>query len=316
MAARRRVVWALVLLLAAIVAGAAASWRRARVRWLVTQVWRTGGTALADLEVDKSAAATEALEEVAFDRGVETDPRRRSVRQRALDELWRREKEPDEPRLLRYLLEARGVRRDGPLAAAKIRPATQPLLDAAVEVLGAGDDPGAWLWACSFLRRNGDWHVLPSLRRASRSPLSIIRQDACEALAEIPDPQNVPFLRARLVDDSRPVRLSAALALARTYHDDAGLQILVDAVDSPFEDRLLWWEALERVMELGGKRVVHFLARLHGPLDDFEWKGRRDVAAALERITGAKSGEVESWTAWAEAHADELPPQVEPERAR
>ncbi|HZV02139.1 MAG TPA: HEAT repeat domain-containing protein [Planctomycetota bacterium] len=315
-AARRRIVWALVLLLLAIVAGAAASWRRARVRWLVTQVWRTGGSALADLEVDKSAAGTEALEEVAFDHGVEADPRRRSVRQRALDELWRREKEPDEPRLLRYLLEARGLERPFALATAKIRSGTQPLLDAAVEVLTTDSDAAACEWACRFLRRNGDWHSLVALRRATRSPHPLVRQEACEALGEIPDPTNVAFLRGRRDDPVPRVKLAAALSLARAYHDDSGLQLLVEVVDRPFSDLTIWHEALEQVMELGGRRVIRFLSRLHGPPDGFEWEGRRELTAALERITGARSGDVESWTAWADAHAAELPPQIEPERAR
>lgn len=277
-----------VLFLAAL--GAVAAWKHdaIRLRYLRFSLARVSPE-----EVKRRVATFDrpTLELLAFDSEV-ADAATKRYRQPALDAIKEREKEPSSDLVLRALRDARGLERSWVFHATW--PVTDEFLDAAVLSM---IDEGS-LEACEFVRFKGGAARLPDLRRvagaAAQEPL---RFAAVGALGATRDAKDVPVLRGALGDPSERVRIAAAGTLITRYDDRSGAHVLVDALHGDLPARAA--DMLGRARE---KRALVELATL--------FDRRRIGLGALQEITGVELPPGESWPAWVQAHAAELPPQL------
>jgi hypothetical protein len=261
----------------------------------------------------------------------------RALRQAALDVVWRHDSEREVPlseeRCARYLVEARGLKRDDAMQAVRHldRVARSDVLrEAAIETMLTDPDREGSMQACLHLSYNQDRRALPALRRAAlASPHENTRYYAtCIGLSankeekeEGPgsrmwDPENVPTIRRVSTTDPEPMnRVVAAMVLAMDYGDATGLGILLA---SPGWKGARSWEHLSLigVRAIRDKRCVAALIRATETSgNEAAQSVGRAANIALEKITGTELAPGETWKAWFESHRTELPSQVDPEPA-
>jgi hypothetical protein len=315
------------LLLAALAAVAFATRKTLHLQWAR---WRFGSAdpgdrpaRAHDLEaLGPDGVAT--LEAIAFDADA-TDPEAMKLRQVALDVLLQREPagpphygwndrlETPAERLALYVSRCAGLRRDAVIEALAARPErTGALLAAALGVVCDADEIAS-VTACRYARESKSPLAFPALRKALLlAPSVAARLEACQGLHGAPSsPETGPVLRQALADSSEVIRIHAAAELADAYHDATGLGILVAALrDRGFTDHQR--RALEGLAALRRKQTIRVL----GQAGD-EASPTGDLREALERalfvMTNHSEPPASHWQVWIDAHARELPPQLDPE---
>ncbi len=319
-----------------------------RVRWCVWRLRTCDPARLERLAYDIAATGSpglSALDEIAFD-PARTDPDSLMLRQVVLRERWDREplpadgnelwegrlkifdhthhavprRAPTNERLERYLRDAWGLDRPGPLelisdvsfgnGRSDPLPKSEGIFQAAAETMLG--DPNAWgaCAACAYLASYFDDHRLSELLRRGliSSPHPGVR-DRCVRWLIYRDlhEQDVPLLRQALEDSSEDVRFEAACALALSFADATGLTELV--ADVARGGRVQEWDrdrAARALAALGDPRTVEALISVHERLQSEET--RTIIEKALGKIEG-ENPETD-WPSWLEGHRTSLPAQV------
>jgi hypothetical protein len=317
----------LAVLVAVALVVVAARWSELRLRY---EVWKLLRTDAAKDAVEALAARGEPglriLQAVAFQAELAPmDSRTRAARQAALDLLYSREDRDalsrDEPGLVRYLLLARDLERDGALQALRRHSGKpgQALLDAAIETMLTDPNSEGSMQACLYLSYLGDRRALPALRRAAvESPHRSTRYYACciglcgdDTNGRVPhsmvDPANVPPLRRALADPEFSVRIAAGWTLSREYADPSGLAALVEGATHPRSNDALIREGIAAIRD---RRYVAALVRaIETATGPSAGAVRQGADEALGEITGTNFSH--NWRGWLERHSSELPEQVE-----
>jgi hypothetical protein len=264
--------------------------------------------------LSSGAYGQRALEAVAFDR--EAAPGDSAIRQAALDVIYEQDVStsgvldgPDErrveERLASYLHDARGLRRAAALRWLPPTATTDALLDAEIDALSDPDlqvSLEAWL----HLSMTDNPRSLAARRRAAFDcPHVDIRGLAAGRLAQDPDSRSLA--ERTLADPAESVRFWSAYWLAEKFHDAVGLAVLV-VVFRSHGPHGIQEPAVRALLSLDDRRSIAALVAASKSFPSFD-----AIYAALERLTGVKSGSITDWPAWLKAHRAELPPQLDPE---
>jgi hypothetical protein len=260
-----------------------AAWHGARLRH-----WDDVAESSLDFEalLALGESGRRALERVAFSREVARPGEARTeIRQRALDLLWAKDAlaRPPAERLLRYVAEARGLRRNGDGLPGP--------LEAALELDRTARVPAIAAAALDVVLSDPD------------------RDAASLCLAHLVEMRETEALRLVIRDapDERD-RVLAAASLA-LEGDAAGLGTLVARCLRGVDD----YETLRAAMAieaLGDRRAIAALLPLARSAG--EGGGAFEAAArALATLTGRDLAPGETWDAFWAAHRADFPPQIE-----
>lgn len=280
--------------------------------------------ATAERIAKQGASGTRALEWLTFQTGLcSGSGDELSLRQVALDTLWRCDSSRTDSRLALYVTLGRGLDRDEVLTILKQREwaSLEPMLRAAVADALVNDADPRWAAAAlnltgSGLRLNGTLHneAVEALRRAAiHCRHSSVRANVAVVLSALGDSARSVLLDM-LADPDFDVRLRAASVLASRLHDASGLDVLVSGLSSRASpsQRSVSAHGLGR---LGDRRTIHALAVAYDTLrrDQEDTSGGQlaKLNEALELITGAalEPGQSE-WMTWVEQHRYQLPTQI------